>query len=533
MNRTVQPQTQPTNSRSCTNAGADAPTIKPGRRSRRPAKPLVGTLLVLVLMLATACNSASFTGLPDAGSAPTPEPVAAATATALPTQMARVGTAEPGGAAALPSSTAVTSQAPSPGAGLPTPTGAIAAANATPASEASPSPTAIASGAGSESPEVSAIKSVIQKANEEEVQAFATNDSSAMSDTATDSYNQQMVQSYNNMVSSGITAVQLLNISWGEITLQDASTAQANTSETWETTFSDGGTLRETDANIYTLVLQNGSWKVQNDQHPDPRALLGQPGTAPTAPTSGPVTATIPSSTAIDQSSNWAGYMVSGSNFTAISGTWTVPSIDVSTSSTINSVASDATWVGIGGADTNDLIQAGTMATVQGTQVMYSAWWETLPDVAQPVPLDVAAGDKVSVFITRQADGTWLITMRNETIGQQFQKSLDYNSSLSSAEWIEEAPATGRMTILPLDNFTPVTFTGAATLQDGQELTVAQAGAQPVAMYGSAQPSAGRFRHRSQTGQAGSLLAQPSGLAADGSSFSVMRSGAATPTVVP
>src|SRR5206468_4717057 len=100
--------------------------------------------------------------------------------------------------------------------------------------------------------------------------------------------------------------------------------------------------------------------------------------------------------------------------------------------------------VGIGGATSTDLIQAGTQATVQGGQVEYSAWWETLPQAAQTVPLDIAAGDSVSISITRQTDGAWQILIRDSTSGQSFQKKLTYDSSLSSAEWIEESPTVGR-----------------------------------------------------------------------------------------
>src|SRR5690349_23670746 len=86
------------------------------------------------------------------------------------------------------------------------------------------------------------------------------------------------------MVSGGITAVQLLNLAWGDITVQSASTAQAYTAETWQTTFADGSTLQETDVNIYSLVLQDGAWKVQDDQQPNTRTLPSQPA-VPGTPT--------------------------------------------------------------------------------------------------------------------------------------------------------------------------------------------------------------------------------------------------------
>ena len=48
---------------------------------------------------------------------------------------------------------------------------------------------------------------------------------------------------------------------------QIMTTATATSYETWVTTFSDSTTMQSTDTNVYTLVQQNGSWVVQDDQH--------------------------------------------------------------------------------------------------------------------------------------------------------------------------------------------------------------------------------------------------------------------------
>src|SRR5438128_1026718 len=57
-------------------------------------------------------------------------------------------------------------------------------------------------------------------------------------------------------------------------------------------------------------------------------------------------------------SRNWAGYVATGSNYTAVRGTWVVPTVSSSR------IGIDATWVGIGGVRSQDLIQSGTQATV-------------------------------------------------------------------------------------------------------------------------------------------------------------------------
>src|SRR6266542_1559792 len=55
-----------------------------------------------------------------------------------------------------------------------------------------------------------AIRSVIQRGNEEEVQAVATQDATVMRDTATAAYYNQLTQTFNDLVNSGVTAIQLV-----------------------------------------------------------------------------------------------------------------------------------------------------------------------------------------------------------------------------------------------------------------------------------------------------------------------------------
>ncbi len=355
--------------------------------------------------------------------------------------------------------------------------------------------------------DTSGIQSVIQKTNQEQVQALLAKDPTLMQDTSTANFYQQSVQTLNDLLNNGVTAIQLVNLKWGPIALKDANTAQATTYETWSTTFSDGSTMQETDTNVYILVLENGVWKVQDDQHPTPapnnqQSSSANPGgTAPTAP---------PADIASGQSRsvNWSGYAATGGTFTSVSGTWTVPTVSPDT------VGMDATWIGIGGVESTDLIQAGTQAIVESGQVTYSALWETLPDVAQPVPLLIQAGDQISVSIAQQDTNVWQININNLTNGQSWSKTVTYQSALSSAEWIEEAPSTERSMILPLDSFGSVTFTSASTIENGQTLTLAQADARPITMHNSA----------------GQALAQASNLDATGTSFSVTRTSIPAPS---
>jgi len=85
---------------------------------------------------------------------------------------------------------------------------------------------------------------------------------------------------------------------------------------------------------------------------------------------------------------------------------------------------------------------------------------------------------------------------------------VTYASSVSSAEWIEEAPTAGKGGVVVLDRFGTVQFTNASAVKDGQTLTPAAAGATAVTMVNN---------------KTGVTLATPSALGPDGESFAVTR----------
>ncbi len=217
-------------------------------------------------------------------------------------------------------------------------------------------------------------------------------------------------------------------------------------------------------------------------------------------------------------SANWAGYVAdkTNTNYTAVGASWVVPTVASDSSSGSAPASADATWVGIGGVSSSDLIQAGTQAIAQNGQVSYQAWVETLPDVLEPIPLGVSAGDSVTVSLAERKPGQWGLSFHNNTTGQNYQTTLTYNSSHTSAEWIEEMPigGTGNMLgYLPLDNFGSVTFENAYTTADGTTENIASAGAQKLSMAANGQ----------------TILADASALNS-GSGFTVLRTAAPAET---
>jgi hypothetical protein len=362
--------------------------------------------------------------------------------------------------------------------------------------------------AQSQDAQTSAIEQVIQQANSEQAQALSANDPSEMSDTATSTHYQQLAQINQGLENQGVTGIQLTNLSWGPISVNGAS-ATAETSETWTTTFNDGTTLQSTDTNDYSLVQQNGAWLIEDDQQPPNTAAAPGPASQSPSPASG-----TPGS-AQDTSRNWSGYDATNGMYTGVTATWTVPQPTATGAPGVG-----ATWVGIGGVESHDLIQAGTQDVASGTgQSEYQAWIELLPQASRQVKLAVRPGDSVTVSIQEQGQGTgdWQISFTDNTSGQSYQTTEHYASSESSVEWVEEAPV-GQNGLLPLDNFSSVVFSQASATMNGQSQNLSQVGAQPITMLnGSGQP-----------------LAVPSAISGDGGSFSIDRTSASsTPAPTP
>jgi peptidase A4-like protein len=348
---------------------------------------------------------------------------------------------------------------------------------------------------------VAAIKDVIQRANQAQAQAFARSDDTLMRDTATDSYYQELVQTNRDLANGGVSSIALANITWGDISVS-GTTAEATTFETWRSSYTDGSTDQRTDRNEYTLVQQSGAWKIAADAQPDSRVIEPGTGTAPSVTQPGTPAAVL------SRSSNWSGYAATGSLVTSVTGSWIVPTV----SST--SAGADATWVGIGGLTGRDLIQAGTQAMVSANgTVEYSAWTEMLPQSSRTVPLEVRAGDAVTVTLTQQSGTNWLITINNDTTKENYSVTMQYSSSNSSAEWIQEAPSAGRG-IVPLDQFGTLRFTAGSAVVNGKSQSLADLGARAITMINGA----------------GQAIAQPSVLGSDGSSFTVTRTDAPSTT---
>jgi len=204
-------------------------------------------------------------------------------------------------------------------------------------------------------------------------------------------------------------------------------------------------------------------------------------------------------------SANWAGYIASGGSYTSVSGSWTVgnPS-DTEMSS------ADATWVGIGGVSSNDLIQVGTQNVVEDGQVQTSAFYELLPYSSVPISsINVSPGDSISASVTETSPDEWNVSITDNTSGSTFSTQVSYDSSLSSAEWIEEAPSTNGISQIPLDGFGTISFSNCLTTSSGSTENLTSSNAQIMSMDNSL----------------GENLASVSGISS-GNSFTITRTSA-------
>jgi hypothetical protein len=168
--------------------------------------------------------------------------------------------------------------------------------------------------------------------------------------------------------------------------------------------------------------------------------------------------------------SQWSGYMVASDMqnrspiVSSVSASWVVPEVNPSENSTFSGV-----WVGIGGYGEETLIQTGTEQEYFNGKAVYYAWYELLPDYLVRIrSIHVQPGDTMtaSISLVNENSNTWSIKIRDVTRDEQFQKTVVYNSSRFSAEWIVERPKVDGE-VSTLADFGNVTFTECKATVNG------------------------------------------------------------------
>lgn len=208
------------------------------------------------------------------------------------------------------------------------------------------------------------------------------------------------------------------------------------------------------------------------------------------------------------KSYNWSGYAVRSKKhkISGVTGTFVVPHAG-------NSGQLAATWAGIGGFKTSDLIQAGTSEDAASGPLFgpkYFAWYELLPQSETQLQgcngdnnCKVRPGDHMTIRIKSKGATKWSISVTNH--GKwSWSKTVSYNSSRSSAEWILEAPSIAFLGQSKLSHVGTVHFGPTSKYSTGSgRHTIAQGN--PIKIDLSPQGGAG--------------YATPSALAKNGQSF--------------
>ncbi len=213
---------------------------------------------------------------------------------------------------------------------------------------------------------------------------------------------------------------------------------------------------------------------------------------------------------------NWSGYAATGTTYSAVTASWTVPTLTCP-GGQANTFSSQ--WVGIDGVNDSTVEQDGTEADCGSSGPTYAAWYEMYGDSAvyagaavtlgQPqtqvawkcMPLalancPVAAGDAMTASVSVTPSGVWTLFVQDATSPRAWTFSTPINWTApeeSSAEWIVERPevCTGhnQCGITPLANFGTVQFTNATATTTNGAQSIGALGGEPIEMVSSSTDS--------------------------------------------
>ena len=161
---------------------------------------------------------------------------------------------------------------------------------------------------------------------------------------------------------------------------------------------------------------------------------------------------------ATDQSTNWAGYFLSGAvgAYSSVSASFTVPAAKCK--ATGNQDASF--WVGLDGVSSDSIEQIGFDTDCTAGVASYFGWYEVYP--APPVDFSnaIAPGDSMSASVTFSGTTTYTLVLADSTAGWSHTVTKSESGlSRSSAEVVTSGSGGGGGTGPTLTNFGAITYT--------------------------------------------------------------------------
>ncbi len=159
-------------------------------------------------------------------------------------------------------------------------------------------------------------------------------------------------------------------------------------------------------------------------------------------------TLTVTSSPSPGASTNWSGYAATGTGFSALTGSWTVPTV----SCTGSKSAYSAEWIGIDGDVSSTVEQDGTEADCISGKPSYDAWYELYGDSSEnggseielsTTSYPVVPGDAITASVS-ETGNVWTFVLTDTSTQHKdwtfTSAGITFSAAQSSAEWIVERP---------------------------------------------------------------------------------------------
>lgn len=152
--------------------------------------------------------------------------------------------------------------------------------------------------------------------------------------------------------------------------------------------------------------------------------------------------------------SNWGGYVAQGSNFTSISGSWTMPQVTCNSSNDLY-----APWIGIDGYGSQTVEQTGVQVDCSSGSPAYSGWYEMYPAAPKYFSEPVDAGDTFTASVVDNGGGAYSLTLSDTTKGWSKTTQASLGAQDASAEAVIESP-TGSYPSFQEQDFSGITVDG-------------------------------------------------------------------------
>lgn len=174
-----------------------------------------------------------------------------------------------------------------------------------------------------------------------------------------------------------------------------------------------------------------------------------------------------------EYSSNWAGAVLIGSQYTSVSGEFTVPTPKLPSGSSSGEQYCASAWVGIDGDTCSSaILQTGVDFCIQGGEVSYDSWYEWYPDYAHDFSgISISSGDVIKLTVTATSKTSGSAVIENVSSGRSVTHTFsgvdDGDLCETNAEWIVEDFESGGE-LVPFTNFGTVTFRNAEATSGGE-----------------------------------------------------------------